>query len=136
MTYQEKVVMLESYQENTQRLQGLAEEAERWRQIATSTAINADGMPHGSTEGGKVQNAAINAADIVAEINKDIADVKSKRDLVKGIIATSGNRRHRLLLEQRYIYGLPVYEIANINGKSEKWTRESIKKAVNTLNCK
>lgn len=133
MTYENKIELLESYREHTMRLYGLAQEAEQWRQIAESTSANNDGMPKGSETGKKVQNAAIKAADIVAIINKEIEEAKTKREAVKELIKTSPNPRYRLLLEMHYINGLSVADISRQNDKGEKWIREMLKKAVNSI---
>ena len=133
MTYENKIELLESYREHTMHLYGLAQEAEQWRSIAESTASNNDGMPKGSETGQKVQNAAIKAADIVALINREIEEVKTKREAVKDLINTVNNPRYRLLLEMHYINGLSVADIAAQNDKGEKWIREMLKKAVNAI---
>jgi DNA-directed RNA polymerase specialized sigma24 family protein len=133
MTYENKIDLLESYREHTMHLYGLAQEAEQWRSIAKSTATNSDGMPRGSDTGQKVQNAAIKAADIVAQINSEIEDAKIKREAVREFIKTSLNPRYRLLLEMHYINGLSVADIAAQNDKGEKWIREMLKKAVNAI---
>lgn len=133
MTYENKIELLESYREHTMHLYGLAQEAEQWRSIAESTASNNDGMPRGSDTGQKVQNAAIKAADIVAQINSEIEDAKIKREAVRDFIKTSPNPRYRLLLEMHYINGLSVADISRQNDKGEKWIREMLKKAVNSI---
>lgn len=43
------------------------------------------------------------------------------------------NRRQKMILELRYINGLTVDQIANEIGKSHKWTRESLRRAVDAL---
>lgn len=136
MTYQEKVGFLESYQLETLRIYGLAKEAQRWREIATCTASNNDGMPGSGEISRKVQNSAVKAADLVAIINKEIAEAEAKRELVKKMIEEIQNQRHRLLMELHYINGLSIAEIAVKFDKSEKWIRESIKNAINTLKFK
>lgn len=133
MTGGNKIELLESYGYHTMHLYGLAQEAEQWRSIAESTASNNDGMPKGSETGQKVQNAAIKAADIVALINREIEEVKIKREAVKDLINTVNNPRYRLLLEMHYINGLSVADIAAQNDKGEKWTREILKKAINAI---
>jgi DNA-directed RNA polymerase specialized sigma24 family protein len=84
----------------------------------------------------KVQNSAVKAADLVAIINKEIAEAEAKRELVKKMIEEIQNQRHRLLMELHYINGLSIAEIAVKYDKSEKWIRESVKNAVNTLKFK
>jgi RNA polymerase sigma factor (sigma-70 family) len=136
MTYQEKIDFLESYQLETLRIYGLAKEAQEWRDIAASTATNNSGMPGGGEISRKVQNNAVKAADLVAIINKEIEEAEAKRELVKKMLEEIQNQRHRLLMELHYINGLSIAEIAVKFDKSEKWIRESIKNAVNTLKFK
>lgn len=136
MTYEEKVSFLESYQLETLHIYGLAREAQQWREIAACTASNNDGMPGSGEISRKVQNSAVKAADLVAIINKEIAVAEAKRELVKNMIEGIQNQRHRLLMELHYINGLSIAKIAVKYDKSEKWIRESIKNAVNTLKFK
>lgn len=136
MTYQEKVAFLESYQLEALRIYGLAQEAQQWREIATSTGSNNSGMPSAGNISQKVQNNAVRAADLVAIINNEIAAAEAKRELVKNILETVQSQRHRLLMELHYLNGLSIPEIAVKYDKSEKWIRESIKNAVNSLKFK
>lgn len=133
MTYQEKVDFLRMYNDNAFRIYGLSQEAERWRQIATSIGSSYDGLPHGTPSGGKIENAAAHAADIVRDIESDIETARAERDQVKDIISTA-SRRQRNLLELHYINGVSPFDIANQYGKSEKWIRQMLKDAVNRLN--
>ena len=132
MTYEEKANFLCLYRDNTTRLYGLAQEADRWRQIAMCTSSKGDGMPQGSHTGGKVANASINAADIVREIEQDIEAAHAERQQIREIIRTAP-RRKRQLLELHYINGLHPAQIANQCGKSEEWIRKSLRNAVNAL---
>ena len=59
MTYQEKDRVLRQYRENAIRLRGLVQEAERWEQIAMSTAISGEPSSGGGNTGGRVQTAAL-----------------------------------------------------------------------------
>jgi DNA-directed RNA polymerase specialized sigma24 family protein len=136
MTYQEKIDFLESYQLETLRIYGLAQEAKQWREIAMCTASNNDGTPGSGEISRKVQNNAVKAADLVAIINKEIAEAEAKRELVKKMMEEIQNQRHRLLMELHYINGLSISEIAVKYDKSEKWIRELVKNVVNTLKFK
>lgn len=133
MTYEQKADFLRLYTDNTVKLHGLALEVERWRQIAESTGANMDGMPRGAGTGGKVENAAVNAAAIVREIELEIEAAYAERQQVKEIIQTVP-RRKRQILELHYINGMRPGDIANQYGKSEKWIRQMLRDAVNSLN--
>ena len=134
MTYQEKDRVLRQYRENAIRLRGLVQEAERWEQIAMSTAISGEPSGSGGANGGRVQTAATNAADIVQDIRRDMNGIRSERQEVRQLVDGVKNRRQKMLLELRYINGLTVDQIANEIGKSHKWTRESLRRAVDALN--
>ena len=134
MTYQEKDQVLRQYRENAIRLRGLVQEAERWEQIAMSTAINGEPSSGGGNTGGRVQTAATNAADIVQDIRRDMDGIRAERQEVRQLVNGVQNRRQKMLLELRYINGLTVDQIANEIGKSHKWTRESLRRAVDALN--
>lgn len=133
MKYKEKDAYLKRYIENSQRLYGLSLEIRKWRQIGASTAPSGEPTSGQSGSGGKVQTSAVNAADLVLQIEQDIAEVAEERREIKRIIKTTKSRRDELLLNLRYINGLSVEAVANQIGKSDKWTREMIKKAVNSL---
>lgn len=133
MKYKEKDAYLKRYIENSQRLYGLSLEIRKWRQIGASTAPSGEPNSGQSGSGGKVQTSAVNAADLVLQIEQDIAEVAEERREIKRIIKTTKSRRDELLLNLRYINGLSVEAVANQIGKSDKWTREMIKKAVNSL---
>ncbi|HIT67408.1 MAG TPA: DUF1492 domain-containing protein [Candidatus Merdisoma merdipullorum] len=134
MTYKEKDLMLRQYREDVIRLRGLVQEAERWEQIAMSTAISSEYSSGGGNTGGRVQTAATNAADIVQDIRRDMDGIRAERQEVRRLVEGVQNRRQKMLLELRYINGLTVDQIANEIGKSHKWTRESLWRAVNALN--
>ena len=133
MTYKEKDLMLRQYREDVIRLRGLVQEAERWEQIAMSTAISSEPSSGGGNVGGRVQTAATNVADIVQDIRQDMDGIRAERWEIRQIVAGIQNRRQRMLLELRYINGLTVDQIANEIGKSHKWTRESLRRAVDAL---
>ena len=133
MTYREKDLLLRQYREDTIRLIGLTKEAERWEQIAMSTAITGEASGGGNA-GGRVQTAATNAADIIRDIQQDIRRVREERKKVRELVDSVLNRRQKMLLELRYINGLTVEQVANQTNKSVKWTRESLRKAVDNLN--
>jgi DNA-directed RNA polymerase specialized sigma24 family protein len=133
MTYQEKVDFLETYQEYTLKLYGLTREAQMWREIAAGTSSNNDGMPGSHAVSKKVQDATVRAADLVNIINKEIETAKAKREAVRELIKTVPNTRYRLLMEMHYINGLSVADISRKNDKGEKWIREMLKKAVNSI---
>ena len=133
MTYQEKDKILRQYRDNAIRLRGLAQEAERWEQIAMSTAISGEPSSGGGNAGGRVQTAATNAADIVQDIRQDMDGIRAERENLRQLVDGVKNRRQKMLLELRYINGLTVDQIANEIGKSHKWTRESLRRAVDAL---
>lgn len=133
MTYQEKDRVLRQYRENAIRLRGLVQEAERWEQIAMSTAISGEPSSGGGNSGGRVQTAATNAAAIMQDIQRDMAGIRAERKEVRRLVDGVQNRRQKMLLELRYINGLTVDQIANEIGKSHKWTRESLRRAVDAL---
>lgn len=134
MKYKEKDAYLKRYTEDSQRLYGLSQEIKKWRQIGASMAPSGAPASGQSGSGGKIQTSAVNVADLVMEIEQDIAGVVKEREEIKQAIKTAQNRREGLILNLRYINGLSVFDIANQIGKSEKWTREMLKKAVNSLN--
>lgn len=133
MTYKEKDIYLKQYVEDGQRLYGLSQEIKKWREIGANMAPSGVPANGQSGSGGKVQTSAVNITDLVMEIERDIAGVAKEREEIKQTIKMARNRREELILNLRYINGLSVFDIANQIGKSEKWTREMLNKAVNSL---
>lgn len=131
MTYKEKDAFLRQYRENCINISGLIREREKWETIAMSTAAGTE--PGGGSGSGRVQGAAVNAADIMAKIDKDIAAAAEQREEVRRVVDAHPVRRQRIMLGLRYINGLSVEEVANEIGKSVKWTRQSLQAAVDAL---
>lgn len=132
MTYKEKDAFLRQYREKCIEISGLIREREKWETIAMSTAAGTE--PGGGSGSGRVQGAAVNAADIMTEIDNDIAAAAARREEVRRVVDAHPARRQRLMLGLRYINGLSVEDVANEIGKSVKWTRQSLQAAVNALN--
>ena len=131
MTYKEKDAFLRHYRDSGIEISGLIREREKWEAIAMSTAAGTE--PGGGSGSGRVQGAAVNAVDIMREIDQDIAAAAAQREEVRRVVDTHPARRQRLMLGLRYINGLSVEDVANEIGKSVKWTRQSLQAAVAAL---
>ena len=123
------------YQSAQNRIIGLTHEIEKWQGIAekVNSALNNAGVLSGGN-GSKVERGAVNVADIITSIQKEIDSAKQIRDEVFTAIQTKcGKMRHRELLEMRFVNGMSENEIAKINKKDVKSISKAITAAIKSM---
>lgn len=123
------------YQHAQNRIIGLTHEIEKWQGIAeqVNSALNNYGISSGDN-GSKVERGAVNVADIITSIQKEIDSAKQVRDEVFTTIQTKcGKMRHRELLEMRFVNGMSENEIAKINKKDVKSISKAITAAIKSM---
>ena len=126
---------LMQYQSAQNRIIGLTHEIEKWQGIAekVNSALNNYGISSGDN-GSKVERGAVNVADIITSIQKEIDSAKDVRDEVLATIRTKcGKMRHRELLEMRFVNGMSENEIAKINKKDVKSISKAITAAIKSI---
>lgn len=134
MTYEEKVEYLSQYRILTQRIDGLAAEKRRWKDIGQKVNVPITGMPKGTGNKSKVEASGTAIADINRQINLEMSTALKKRDMVKSMIDTKAVKlRARELLTMYFIYGLSYQAIADRLGKSPKTVQNAINKAIKEM---
>lgn len=126
---------LMQYQSAQNRIIGLTHEIEKWQGIAekVNSAMNNSGVSSGDNSS-KVERGAVNVADIITSIQKEIDSAKQIRDEVFTTIQTKcGKMRHRELLEMRFVNGMSENEIAKINKKDVKSISKAITAAIKSM---
>lgn len=126
---------LMQYQSAQNRIIGLTHEIEKWQGIAekvNSALNNAGVLSCGNSS--KVERGAVNVADIITSIQKEIDSAKQIRDEVFTTIQKKcGKMRHRELLEMRFVNGMSENEIAKINKKDVKSISKAITAAIKSM---
>ena len=135
MALKAKREYLMQYQSAQNRIIGLTHEIEKWQGIAeqVNSALNNAGVLSGGNSS-KVERGAVNVADIITSIQKEIDSAKQIRDEVFTTIHTKcGKMRHRELLEMRFVNGMSENEIAKINKKDVKSISKAITAAIKSM---
>lgn len=134
MTYDEKVEYLSQYRILSQRIDGLAAEKRRWKDIGQRINAPITGMPKSKGAKSKVESSSTAIADLHRQIDSELSTAAKKRDMVKSTIDTKTARlRDRELLTMYFVYGLSYQAIADRLGKSPKTIQNAINKAVKEL---
>lgn len=135
MTYDEKVEYLSQYRILSQRIDGLAAEKRRWKEIGQRVNAPITGMPKGSGSKSKVESSGAAITDLCRQIDSELSTAVQKRDMVKTTIDTKTVRlRDRELLTMYFVYGLSYQAIADRLGKSPKTIQNAVNKAIKELN--
>lgn len=134
MTYEEKVEYLSQYRILAQRIDSLAAEKRRWKDIGQKMNAPITGMPKGTGKKSKVESSGTAMADLYRQINSELSTAAKKRDLIKNTIDTKSIKlRARELLTMYFIHGLSYQAIADRLGKSPKTVQNAINKAIKEM---
>lgn len=87
------------------RILARLEERDRYWELATKITPSYTGMPSGGNNDSKVANGAIAMADIIADLDREIAELKEYRRLARRIISMTGDQRYADVLTYRYFNG-------------------------------
>lgn len=110
------------------------EEREMWRSLACKvTSSNTTGTSGAGEAHGKMSNAIDNCIDIEREIDELVDElVKKKREVIK-YIDLVWNPLYYEFLVQRYINGLKLREIAELNEREYTWASTTHQRAIMAL---
>lgn len=87
----------------TERLRALEDDIEKYEAIATSTAINLDGMPYVQKTSDKVGNMASRVADLKRRKESLMLDTLEQREEIRSTVDRILNARYAMLINLRYI---------------------------------
>lgn len=112
MTNQEKKAWLLQYRRLDDRIDRLEKEKAEWIERATKMNAPINGLPHGSGVSDTVGFAVSKAADLAAEINREIDRLADLRREIEAAIRTVPDDTMRDLLRYRYIDAMTFEEVA------------------------
>lgn len=134
MDYKSKVAILESYRELYARCEGLAAELQQWTDLGVRINQRYDVQGgHGGDVNSKVETSSLETAEICRKIDLELRSAINCRESVKRLLKSPKKDYHKLVLELRYINGLPIWRIARILRKSEETIKGVIKSAINSI---
>lgn len=88
------------------RIMERIDEYDRYFDLATRITPSYGGTPSGGGDAGsKVENGAIMMKSVLAELDKEIAELRSCRRLVRRVIDMTGDTRYMDVLTLRYLNG-------------------------------
>lgn len=134
MTVQEKRTYLGEYQELQKHIVGLTHELEKWNTLGckVNNAMG-NGGSGSNVKSSKVEVSAVNMADIIQDIQKDINDAVEKREAIKKAIRASKKLRHREVLQMHFVNGMSISAIASEYKKEDKTIANAITAALKEL---
>ncbi len=135
MEIKEKRQYLGEYQRIQNRIIGFTHEIEKWKSIGekVNSALNTSGVNSGDNSS-KVERSAVNTADIIRDIQKNIKSAKKQRDdIITTINEKSRKMRHRELLTMHFVNGMSVSKIAKQLKKEDKTVANAITVALKEL---
>jgi len=132
MTYNEKKRYLEGYISSVRRIKGLQRELEEWQTIATNITQKLREIPiRSSNPGNKMEDCAMQMAEIEDKLLKEMQEANLKRDQVQESVSKIRDTRRREIIELRYVHGLSVnrisYELDKDRDNVYKIIRRTIK---------
>lgn len=111
MDNQTKKQILQSYGAALRRIERLEEETERWQARAEKCTVSFDAMPGGGG-GDRIQTAVEKIAELEDRLAHAIREATELRAKIADAINSIEDKRLALLLEYRYIDGLPFERVA------------------------
>lgn len=106
-----KKQILQSYGITLRRIERLEEEAELWRARAEKCTVSFSAAPCGNGDD-RIQSAIEKIAEIEEKILQNISDAAELRSRIEKAISDVEDKRLALLLEYKYIDGLPFERVA------------------------
>ena len=100
------------------RIRAKQNEIAKYREIATGISPNYDGMPRGSGQGSRIENAVLRIAELCEELEAETAALVSCRRRAKCIIDSVGDLNQRDVLTYRYLNGYDWDTVALLMDRS------------------
>ena len=115
----------DAYLKQIQKLDKLIEnkmaEVQKWKEIANNTTVNMSGeRVQSSGSHDTVANAVCTYLDLEAELEKDIADLVTKRQEIIGVIEQL-NPTYYDILHKIYVQGYTLQEVASLYDRRYEW---------------
>ena len=130
MTEKEKVEQLESYKFLIMQIKGYVRELKMYRSMSIDISQKYSDMPHGTGGTSAKYEKPVDAiADMIREAEKDLQDAKRKRDRIRTGVNKITNIRYQTLLKLWYINCIPLDDIAEVMGQSDRRGLYSLRKS-------
>lgn len=108
---------------NEQRIKIRREQIQKYRDMALSITASIKDVPSfGGVPSSKIENCAVNIAELESGIEEEIKKLKDEIGIIKEAINLTKDNDLKFLLEARYLQRMNWEEIAVLLSRSYRWT--------------
>ena len=109
---EQKIRYLSRYRRMSARIDRLLEEKRRWWELALKITPSLSQAPGGGENGSRVERPMDKVMEIEAQITREIDELYTVRQEIKGTLSQLEDENLKLLMEYRYIDGLTWEQVA------------------------
>lgn len=109
---EQKIRYLSRYRRMNARIDRLLEEKRRWWELALKITPSLSQAPGGGENGSRVERPMDKVMEIEAQITREIDELYTVRQEIKGTLSQLEDENLKLLMEYRYIDGLTWEQVA------------------------
>lgn len=109
---EQKIRYLSRYRRMSARIDRLLDEKRRWWELALKITPSLSQAPGGGENGSRVERPMDKVMEIEAQITREIDQLHTIRQEIKGTLSQLEDENLKLLMEYRYIDGLTWEQVA------------------------
>lgn len=109
---EQKIRYLSRYRRMSARIDRLLDEKRRWWELALKITPSLSQAPGGGENGSRVERPMDKVMEIEAQITREIDELYTVRQEIKGTLSQLEDENLKLLMEYRYIDGLTWEQVA------------------------
>lgn len=109
---EQKIRYLSRYRRMNARIDRLLEEKRRWWELALKITPSLSQAPGGGENGSRVERPMDKVMEIEAQITREIDELYTVHQEIKGTLSQLEDENLKLLMEYRYIDGLTWEQVA------------------------
>ena len=109
---EQKIRYLSRYRRMNARIDRLLEEKRRWWELALKITPSLSQAPGGGEHGSRVERPMDKVMEIEAQITREIDELYTVHQEIKGTLSQLEDENLKLLMEYRYIDGLTWEQVA------------------------
>lgn len=109
---EQKIRYLSRYRRMNAQIDRLLEEKRRWWELALKITPSLSQAPGGGENGSRVERPMDKVMEIEAQITREIDELYTVRQEIKGTLSQLEDENLKLLMEYRYIDGLTWEQVA------------------------
>lgn len=109
---EQKIRYLSRYRRMSARIDCLLDEKRRWWELALKITPSLSQAPGGGENGSRVERPMDKVMEIEAQITREIDQLHTIRQEIKGTLSQLEDENLKLLMEYRYIDGLTWEQVA------------------------